>query len=473
MIAISRKQVRALRTFFRRCGDSSSVRSAVVLFDSGPDGLRVQCRAGAWAVEQKFDGQYEPAIIGIPLAALADFEGSSRDNVNVEADGDKSVLVQWTDAGVPQQRKYKAADIAKTPPLEAPTDLSPVGDIPVFEELTELCRSTAKDASRYVLNCIQLRGQSGEAVATDGMQLLKSNGFFFPWNDDVLIPRTKLFEWKELVGTEPVRVARTDDHVVLCKGNWTIWTPIEKNGRFPDVDVVIKAAGIAKTSIELADADANFLAQTIPSLPGANTEDSPVTVHCNGHFAIRAKDDVSSAVTELSLDGSTVAGDEILVVTNRRFLARAASLGMKKIHFRDAKAPALCTADRRVFIWQPLPGEGLKPDANATVIHSGAQVRVASAPQPVERKSEAMTPMMKPQKQAAVLAPEPEVTPEPVAMAPETPVDPIEEVEAIKGVLRGVLIRTSRLAGSLRRQQKAAKIVKSTLLSLRQLSDVG
>lgn len=391
MIAISRKQVRILRTVFRRCGDSRSLRTALAFFAAGPEGLRVQCRSGAWAVEQKFEGQHERAIIGIPLASLADFEGSNKDVVKIEADGDKSVIVQWTDAGVPQQRKYKTADVTKKPLLEAPAELSPAGDFAVFEELAELCRSTAKDASRYGLNCIQLRGQRGEAVATDGMQLLKSNGFSFPWKDDVLIQRTKLFESKELSGAEPVRLARTADHIVFCKGNWTIWAPIEKNGRFPDVDIVIPPVTKAKTSIQLSKADAEFLAHTIPRLPGADIEHSPVTIHCNGHVAVRAQVEESSSLTELSLDGSAVAGDEVLVSTNRHILARAASLGIKSIHFSGADAPALCTGDRRVFVWKPLSGDPLKPEANATVIHSGVQAPVAAVPPIVERKSKAMT----------------------------------------------------------------------------------
>lgn len=52
-------------------------------------------------------------------------------------------------------------------------------------------------------------------------------------------------------------------------------------------------------------------------------------------------------------------------------------------------------------------------------------------------------------------------------------IDPIEEAEALKAVFRDALIRTSRLAAVLRRQQRQARLVKTTLLSLRQLGEVG
>jgi hypothetical protein len=48
----------------------------------------------------------------------------------------------------------------------------------------------------------------------------------------------------------------------------------------------------------------------------------------------------------------------------------------------------------------------------------------------------------------------------------------VEEAEALQGLLRDALARTTRLVGGLRQQRKQQRLVSSTLASLRQLQQV-
>ena len=51
--------------------------------------------------------------------------------------------------------------------------------------------------------------------------------------------------------------------------------------------------------------------------------------------------------------------------------------------------------------------------------------------------------------------------------------DPIDEAETLKEALRQAHVQTGRLLASLRRQRKQARLVQTTLASLRQLQNIG
>lgn len=473
MISITRKQARTMRAVFRRIGDAKLLRSAIVIFAAASDGIRVQCRAGEWAVEHKFDGSFPSMQFGMPLSALNDFEGSTDAAVSLSTGDGTTVIARWTDGNIPREQSFAGAGTEKSSLLDSPSEWTSAGDFPVIAELAQVVRSAAKDRSRYVLDCIQLRGDRGEAAATDGRELLISSGFQFPWTDQVLFPRTKLFDSKELAGAETVAVAKTADHVVFACGSWKIWIPIEKTGRFPVLENIVPAEISSTTQISMSESDANFLVQNVPRLPATDDQHSPITIHCNGHVAIRAKASDSSAPTELRLNGSSVTGQEVLVLTNRDLLLRAAELEMKTFSFWGPDSPALCTSDRRRFVWKPLSGDPIQPDENAIRVESNAAPPIAASPaQPSERKPMNRSPKTESNNDSSSSTP---VTPmSPIEKLPvDTPIDPIDEAEALKAVFRDGLIRTSRLCAVLRRQQRQAKIVKSTLLSLRQLGEVG
>lgn len=464
-----------MRSVFRRIADNRRLGAAVVIFSGGPGGLHIQCRSGDWAAEYFAESAGGAVSFGIPLASLADFEGSTCEEVVLSPEDDRSVVADWTDGGIPRRRTYASVGIGKTPLLVTPCDAAHAGDFDVIAELAEVCRSAASEATRYVLNCIQLRGERGDAVATDGRQMLIASGFSFPWRDSVLVPRTKLFEAKEFASNEPTAIARTEDHVILLKGRWRLWLPIEKNGRFPDVDPIVPATHTATTSVQLAPTDAEFLLHALPRLPGAKTGSGPVTIHCNGHVAVRSAAEESAGVTELMLDGSTVAGDEVLVAARRDHLLRMAALGVTTIHFWGDQSPAVGAASRRRMVWKPVDGESIPADPNATVLHSGARVSRAPIPQLSQRTFEPMNHAAKPEieKQNEPGELQPQYASAPADAPFEAPIDPIVEVDAIKETVRGALTRLSRLGVALRRHQKTAKLVKSTLLSLKQLGDVG
>ena len=107
-------------------------------------------------------------------------------------------------------------------------------------EASEICTD---DSTRYALDCMQLRGTVHKIIATDGHQLLVRSGFGFPWDGDLLIKGSPIFACKALARDQPIQIGKTDTHVVLRIGPWTIWNEIQKDARFPGVEEAIPESG--------------------------------------------------------------------------------------------------------------------------------------------------------------------------------------------------------------------------------------
>ena len=170
---------------------------------------------------------------------------------------------------------------------------------------------------------MQLRGTVHKIIATDGHQLLVRSGFGFPWDGDLLIKGSPIFACKALARDQPVQIGKTDTHVVLRIGPWTIWNEIQKDARFPGVEEAIPGADAVTTRLQLDPEDARFLQEALDRLPGNEELNSPATIDMNGKVAIRARASDQSQITELVLDRSSYAGPAIRINTNRNFLKRA------------------------------------------------------------------------------------------------------------------------------------------------------
>ena len=93
----------------------------------------------------------------------------------------------------------------------------------LLRALHDAGETTSPDSTRFSLGHLQLRGTSGTIAATDGRQLLVQSGFRFPWKEDVLIPRAKVFGSAELPQDQPVTIGKADDWVVVRVGPWTFF----------------------------------------------------------------------------------------------------------------------------------------------------------------------------------------------------------------------------------------------------------
>src|SRR5439155_4658988 len=125
--------------------------------------------------------------------------------------------------------------------------------------LAEASRTAAREARRYALDKVLLRGRTGEVVASDGGQLLVQRGFTLPWPEDALVPRVTALEGPELGGVTPVGLGRTDGHVVLAAGPWTFALPMDRQGRFPPFEEIVPRARPSASRLAIDPRDAAAL----------------------------------------------------------------------------------------------------------------------------------------------------------------------------------------------------------------------
>ena len=352
----------------------------------------------------------------------------------------------------------------------------------LIDALAEAIETGTPDSTRYALECIQLQGARGEIVATDGRQLLVRSGYSFPWADDLLIKARPIFGCRALPRDQPVEVGRTDTHVFLRVGPWTISCVIQKELRFPAVERVIPAASEITARLRLDPADARFLESALGRLPGGDQNNSPVTVDLNGEIAVRsAAPDQPNQVTEVVLNRSSYTGSPLCVCTNRALLERALRLGYTEIGFTGVESPFVCRDGSRVYAVQALSG-GSVPGADVEVIRIESGAATGGDSRVATRTETTRSPM-------TVRAPRNGHEPVPAAetriTAPERPAETasaaatekpgtslaalIQEAESLHAALADAKSRTARLVAGLRRQRKQSRLVNETLKSLREL----
>ena len=486
MITLTRRQARRLRAVFRRHALGIAHRGSVppLVFRADPDvGLRVRHLLPDLAIEHVLPGTDRPeASIALPLDALADFEGKDDVAVILEAAAPGRTVVRWEDRGIPQTREYAVPDVAGLPAFPQPPAVFETCPSGLLSALAEAVETTDEGSTRYALDCMQLKGDTGEVVATDGRQILIQGGFRFPWEGDMLIRRTPIFAIRELPRDMPVEVGKTDSHVVLKVGEWSIGLAIRADARFPRIEQAIPAQQTATTRLRLTPEDAQFLGRSLDRLPGGEAPNAPVTVDLNGEVAVRARAEGGGRVTELVLGRSGYTGEPVRLNTSRHFLARAVRLGFAEVQVVGPEDPVACRDARRAYLWQPLSRESAIAASDDTVrIDSGGARPVEG---PVERPPQERTgPVEHPQEEVTMGEPVP--TPLPVETHAATPhgtanglvagggpgglVSLIGEAEALHNALADAKARSHRLVGALRRHRKQARLTSATLAALRQL----
>lgn len=459
MIPVTRKLIKTLRSVFRAAlGLSARAPGPALHVKAGPDGLNFTAATSGTGIRYRLDGAFPDREFWLPFEFLKDAEGNRNDAVLFDPQTD-SVDVQWVVDGVPQTRTF---------PNETPANYAELPEADFAESSPELLRALSAAAqtcdegsSRYALSCIQLRGETGEIVATDSHQLLIEAGFEFPWEDNVLIPGSRLLSHREFQADGNVGVGLAGEMVVLRAGSWTVWLPIETGSRFPEVDHVVPNIEAATTTVTIPSEDGEFLARSVRQLPADDERHSPVTVDLNGSVAVRAAAADAKAPTELVLSRSSRSGEQVRFCTNRKLLTRAMRLGFDRLHVFSPESPVLCVDGSRKFVWMLLDKEGaIKPSQQATRIESAAVLSKSEPPTPETTRT--------PPSMSRKTAKRTTARPSEAAQA-DSSTTLIDRAETLRDSLQTAVTDARSLIAALKQQQKTSRSVQSALKSLRQL----
>jgi hypothetical protein len=462
MISIRRSLARQLRSVCRRAFGVAGCRKLWLQFQASESELVIRAASNELAIEYHQSGAFEVSDLAMPLELLARCAGKSEDLVALSVAGDGSVTASWKDRDIPQQTQgdQRPKTLLEFP--SRPTEMT-TNEAGTLRALVDASETTDSESTRYTLGCVNLRGTSGSMAATNGRQLLVQDGFQFPWSEDVLVPASKIFASPEFPSEAPVAIGRNGEWAVFGVGPWMFWIRIQKEGRFPKVDDLLRKPAAARSHLSLDPRDAEFAVESIKWLQAGENSNRSVTLDLNGQVLIRSQADPSNAPTELSLARSSLKGEPVRLVANSDQFSRALAMGFTEFQLFGPDSAIQASDARRYYITMPFSADSAVLSNPATHRINSLDSTHSAAPARSARKPTISIPVASP-----------EVTPTVSAETViERAVSPIEQLHSLRATLREALVKTGDLVRTVQRQNRQSRLVKSTLQSLKQLQTVA
>jgi len=174
VIELPREVARLFRAVLRKSVLAAEPRSScpLILLQSGKQGLTLSCQQGDVGLRYHTPGSLATDAIALPFTLLADLEGRGSGTVQLEQISPVKGRVCWSEGTVSFDTATPDSLPPPPQPVGKPTQLEPQ----FLSALADATRSTNRDAVRYALQHLMLRGKDGAVVATDGRQLLVQRG---------------------------------------------------------------------------------------------------------------------------------------------------------------------------------------------------------------------------------------------------------------------------------------------------------
>jgi hypothetical protein len=463
MIALSRADARRFRAVARRCCPSGRPKGPAPPVRLTADGetLALACHLGEVVVALRTTAPRSgTGEVTVPLTALAACEGTAG-TATFTGGRRGPVTVRWDGGQAEPPLAVDRPDVVPAWPAEADRLIALPPHFP--RALHEAGRCAVRDPgqNRFALTRIQVKGQDGEVVGTDGKQALVWGGFTFPFAEDVLVPAVPLFGSRELAGEAAVSAGLAKDWLYLVIGPWQVWLSVDREGRFPDVRAAIPRA--QGTRVVFDDRDVVALLHALPGLPG-NTESRPVNLDLGTPVTIRAREAPSAPVADVPLPFSSATGPRVQVVLGRNHLERALVLGLRDLRVSSPERPVVFRDADRTYLTATLDPSGAVPPPTTVADTTAPPMVPAPAPSSLPPFPERSHPMA-------------HRTDLPTdrnghADAPPTgdPIDPLAEAEGLRAALAEAVARATRLVAALRQFRKERRALSAAWSSLKQLN---
>ena len=254
MATITRRLASHLRAVCRRAfGNRGPYPNLSV--STSPDGLAVRVKSADVAVEYRGGEGGPEDQLWVPFQTLLDCEAKKDEPVRLEAAARNRTTAYWQDGGVPQIVNYEVTKPAEKDKFPDPAENFVSNPSALLDAFKAASETIDPESVRFALGRVQVRGKSGSLVATDGRQCLVQSGFTFPWEEDILVPKTQVLTCPEFNTDRPIEVGKAGDWIAFRIGEWTVWLAINKDGRFPDVLRHVPRVPDATASCRLSPAD--------------------------------------------------------------------------------------------------------------------------------------------------------------------------------------------------------------------------
>jgi hypothetical protein len=349
MLIVPRASARVFRTLLRKCVPGRTRGPVpVVVLHAQSEVLSLMAETADVTLRYTEPNSGGEGSFLMPMTVLEEIEGTV-DGVEFVTKTKGKALVRWSDRGVPKEIVVELMPAKLAPTLPAlPDDWGEASEA-LLSALYEAGCCASREPGRYATQRIQIRGAKGQILGTDCHQALIQGGFAFPFSETLHIPAVPVFAAKELAGL-PIRIGRTETHLVVEVRSWTIWLAIDPLARFPEIEAAVPKAKGA-TTVTLSETDAAFLLDLLPQFPGRNDECVPITLDFDGQqIAVRGRGKSDDKPGEVFLTGSTATGLPVRLALDRRFLLRALALGFRRLRLSEKANAFVAVADDRLYL---------------------------------------------------------------------------------------------------------------------------
>jgi hypothetical protein len=447
MIAFARADARRFRAVARRCFANGRPRgpSPPVRLTASSDTVTLAAHLGeVVVVHTSATESIDTDALILPLAAFDAFEGGGPGVVTLEAGRGAAINARWEGGSNPGAATFDAVEDDRDWAAE-PDSWSEV-PVEFLAAVHEAGRTAAREAARYALGRVQLKGTTGQVIGTDGKQALVLGGFTLPFAEDLLVPAVPVFGAKELAAERDVRIGIAGDWVGLAVGPFRIWLKIDREGCFPDVaSAVPRARG---THVEFADTDVANLLLVLAGLPGSAAMSAPVTLDLGPRVVVRAREEGTGPVAQVAMPGSTTTGPPVRVVVSRDHLGRALALGFREFCIVSPERPITARTRDRLYLTAALdPSSAVAAEPLPTPSSPSRRITVPSRDNP-------------PPEQNGHADPPPS----------GDLVDPLAEAEGLRAALTEATNRAGRLVATLKQFRRERRALASAWSSLKQLN---
>ncbi len=145
----------------------------------------------------------------------------------------------------------------------------------LLQAFTAASETTDPSPTRYALANVRFRGDDGSLASSDGKQLLRQEGFEFPWKGDLLVAHSKVFASRGLPDDQPLLVGKSAEWAIFNIGQWFIHLRIDATGRFPNVEQIIPATDKAIGSCRFSNVGLKFPFDGTPEATGGRGRHAP------------------------------------------------------------------------------------------------------------------------------------------------------------------------------------------------------
>ena len=389
-------------------------------------------------------------------------------------------------------------------PVEQVITSVPVADFPQPPQITaksvsldEAARGTLLDAlacasddeTRVILNGAYLdvsKPGGHYAVATDGRHLFSSNSLHLALPSSVLIPDHRFISWSGFVKDGLWKVAvqpSTKDkggYIQLESRRWTFTTK-QIEGTYPNWRNITEDVRAFTGTIAVSDQGAEAISRIVPRLPGDDTPNHTVGLYTvSGRLYLRGFNKDQDRPTEVEVPGVTISGDPATVYVNRQYLLKAIGFGLRTIGVQEPLKPLrFSDGGSRQMIVMPV-----RVDANTSTSSTKVPAHTPVGPitpkasddalgqpstinpnhnQPEERNHPPMQNTTNGNGHTPAASTDSTSVPEEKTSLEQA----LDQIEFIKGSIRGAVTNLNNLADTLRQVQRERRLNEREVRSVR------